>query len=248
MYAVVPKATMRAQVCGRIGGWLVAGVPAVIFTASINLVGAQEQEVANFLNTQPKNAEAIYLGCRTILAAPAYAVSQVQHPTEHGDRIRAALLEIQSKLPIPPHWEEIARRSMLHVQYTDCRSLADHLTASIPKQVDDKRLSIELAGLRQSLWEEDVPSHQLYHLYRDDLRWIPTYLQMADCFAKSMKPRLLNSAIESIRFHVLDTSPADAPTSSSRRLQMLMMPLDPTPIGVCRIFLVSFVVRSHVDK
>ena len=51
-----------------------------------------------------------------------------------------------------PHWEEIARRSMFHLQFTDCRSLSDHLTAQVPRQCEDKRLSIEMAGLRQSLW------------------------------------------------------------------------------------------------
>ena len=49
-----------------------------------------------------------------------------------------------------PHWEEVARRIMLHLQFTDCRSLSDHLTAQVPRRVEDKRLSIEMAGLRQS--------------------------------------------------------------------------------------------------
>eukprot|EP00439_Symbiodinium_sp_Y106_P049535 s5676_g6.t1 len=102
--------------------------------------------------------------------------------------------EIQGKLPMSPHWEEIARRSMLHVQYTDCRSLSNHLTAQVPRQVDD-RPSIELAGLRQALWEDDKSSHQAYHPYGDELRWFPTHLQLADCVTKSMKPTFLNLTI-----------------------------------------------------
>ena len=58
-----------------------------------------------------------------------------------------------------PHWEEVARRSMLHLQFTDCRSLSDHLTAQVPRQVEDKRLSIEMAGLRQSLREDETSIH-----------------------------------------------------------------------------------------
>ena len=62
-----------------------------------------------------------------------------------------------------PHWEEIARRSMFHLQFTDCRSLSDHLTAQVPRQCEDKRLSIEMAGLRQSLWvmKPPPPPHTL---------------------------------------------------------------------------------------
>ena len=109
--------------------------------------------------------------CRATLQCEAYSL---QHAAEHGDRIRAAVLEVQSKLPMSPHWEEVTRRSMLHVQYTDCKSLFDHLTAQVPRQCEDKCLSIEMAGLRQSLWDDEVPSHIAYSPHGDQLRWIPS--------------------------------------------------------------------------
>ena len=98
--------------------------------------------------------------------------------------------EILGKLPVRGQWEEVARQSMLHVQYSDCRSLTDHLLS--PKQVEDKRLSIEFAGLHQTLWEDDIPSREALAPYGDVLKWIATHLQLADCFTKSMKPHLLN--------------------------------------------------------
>ena len=55
--------------------------------------------------------------CRATLQCEAYSQ---QHATEHGDRLRAAVLEILGKLPVRGQWEEVARRSMLHVQYSDC--------------------------------------------------------------------------------------------------------------------------------
>ena len=64
---------------------------------------------------------------------------------------------------------------------TDCRSLSDHLLSPVPKQVEDKRLAIELAGLRQMLWEGDELSHHAFTPNGDVLRWIPTHLQLADC-------------------------------------------------------------------
>ena len=95
------------------------------------------------------------------------------------------MLELLGQLPARGEWEEIARRSLLHVQYTDCRSLSDHLLSSVPKQVEDKRLAIELAGLRQMSWEGVELTRQAFAPYGDILRWIPTHLQLADCFIKS---------------------------------------------------------------
>ena len=70
----------------------------------------------------------------------------------------------------------------LHVQYSDCRNLIDHFLSPTPKQVQDNRLSIELAGLRETLWEDDIPSHAAIAPYGDILRWITTCLLLADCF------------------------------------------------------------------
>ena len=106
--------------------------------------------------------------------------------------------------------KEIAWRSMLHVQYADCRSLFDDFTPQVPRQVEDKRLAIEMAGLRQALWEEETPAHVAYHPHGDELRWIPTHLQLADCLTKSMKPLLLNHTIDSNLAHVKDTPVGEA--------------------------------------
>ena len=144
--------------------------------------------------------------CRATLQCEAYSL---QHATEHGDRIRASVLELLGQLPARGEWEDVARRSLLHVQYTDCRSLSDHLLSSVPKQVEDKRVAIELAGLRQMLWEGDKLSHQAFAPHGDILRWIPTHLQVADCLTKSMKPHLINGVIASNTVVVL----ADVPVA-----------------------------------
>ena len=143
--------------------------------------------------------------CRATLQCEAYSL---QHANEHGDRLRASVLELLGQLPAQGEWEDVARRSLLHVQYTDCRSLSDHLLSSVPKQVEDKRLAIELAGLRRMLWEGDELSHQAFAPFGDVLRWIPTRLQLADCLTKSMKPHLLNGVVASNTVIVL----ADAQT------------------------------------
>ena len=81
--------------------------------------------------------------------------------------LRASVLELLGKLPTRGDWEEITRRTMVHVQYTDCRNLSDHLLSPVPKQVEDKRVAVELAGLRQMLWEGDELSHQAFAPHRD---------------------------------------------------------------------------------
>ena len=87
----------------------------------------------------------------------------LRHATEHGDRLRASVLEILVKLSVRGEWDEIARQGMLQVQHSE--SLTDHLLASIPKQVEDKRLSIDLAGLRSTRWEDDTPGHEAFKPY-----------------------------------------------------------------------------------
>ena len=65
----------------------------------------------------------------------------------------------------------------------------------------------------QSLWEDDTPTHVAYKPHRDQLRWIPTHLQLAHCLTKSMNPPLLvNQTIDSNVAQVRDVPnivPAD---------------------------------------
>ena len=110
-----------------------------------------------------------------------------------------------------PRTGRIARRSMFHLQFTDCRSLSDHLTAQVPRQCEDKRLSIEMAGLRQSLWDDETPTHVAYNPHGDQLRWILTHLQLADCLTKSLKPLLINQTIDSNIVQVRGVPSTSAP-------------------------------------
>ena len=105
---------------------------------------------------------------------------------------------------------------MLHDQYSDCKSLTDHLLSPIPKQVEGKRLSIELAGSRQTLWVDDIPSHETFAPHGDVLGWIATHLHLADCFTQKIKPDFLNEAISSNEFIVTDRASEPPATTESR--------------------------------
>ena len=81
---------------------------------------------------------------------------------------------------------------------TDCKSLYDHLQREgTPKAPTEKRLAIDLAGLRQILMRE--ARHQFIEKFgaeqeptpsmpcRPPIHWVPTELQLADILTKELK-------------------------------------------------------------
>lgn len=92
--------------------------------------------------------------------------------------------------------DDSGRFAPLHC-VTDCRSLYDHLhREGVPKAPAEKRLAIDLAGLRQILMRE--AKHQWHEKYgtvgdptpdkpcRPPLHWMPTHLQLGDILTKEM--------------------------------------------------------------
>ena len=57
-----------------------------------------------------------------------------------------------------------------------------------PDKGGDKRLAIQLQASKKCLWEDDAFTHEVYHPFGDELCWMPTRLQLADCLTQSMKP------------------------------------------------------------
>ena len=83
---------------------------------------------------------------------------------EHGSGLRAALVDAKGQLNIR-RWEETATVSMGHVWFADCESLFSHLVSPSAKQVDNKRLAIDLSSM--------VPSVTF-------LRWIDTSTMLSN--------------------------------------------------------------------
>ena len=138
---------------------------------------------------------------RATLQAESYAL---QSAVEHGDRLRCVLCEMTGMLPSMTEWHDQCQRKMKHVWVSDCMSLVEHLNAEVPKKVQDKRLGIELAALRQSLWTGNGQKSSLEYLpYLAQLWWTETARMLADALTKSMKPclltRILTSGLNSIR-------------------------------------------------
>ena len=80
--------------------------------------------------------------------AEAYALSNA---VEHGLRTRAAIVDMRGQLNIRK-WEETASAAMGHV-WSDCESFFAHLVSPNTKQVDNKRLAIDLSAKKQLIWD-----------------------------------------------------------------------------------------------
>ena len=83
-------------------------------------------------------------------------------------------------------------------------NLVEHLNAEVPKKAQDKRLRIELAALRQSLWSGNGQKSSLeFSPCVDELWWTETARMLADKLTESMKPclltRILTSGLNSLR-------------------------------------------------
>ena len=83
--------------------------------------------------------------CRSTLQAETYALSD---GVEESMRLRAALADAQGVF-LRADWGYHAARFMRNVRMIDCSSLNDHLRNPTFTKCSDKRLSIDLAALRQ---------------------------------------------------------------------------------------------------
>ena len=115
--------------------------------------------------------------CRSTIQAEAYTL---QAGVEDGDVLRAAVTDIFGCLDMK-RWEATSAKFVKQIWMTDCKSL--ELTLSNPKcnKHSDKRLSIEIASLRQELWRKagEKAADPFYDDYKpaddqltDIVRWL----------------------------------------------------------------------------
>ena len=121
--------------------------------------------------------------------AAAYALSNA---VEHGLRTRAAIVDLRGQLNIR-QWEETASAAMGHVWFTDCESLFSHFISPNTKQIDNKRLAIDVSALKQLiLYNRDDCDEEVDGSKGDYPRWIDTSAVLSDCVTKAMTSCRLN--------------------------------------------------------
>ena len=133
------------------------------------------------------NSTTIKRVCRATLQAETYSL---QAGLEAGDRIRALICEMKGGITEANRWGEQSRALIPHLCVSDCRSLVDYVNSSVPAKTQDKRLGIELASIRQSVWNEQ--NERTWNGQGGDkIEWTATATMPADCLTKSMKPTYL---------------------------------------------------------
>ena len=149
-------------------------------------------------------SSAIKRVCRATMQAETYAL---QNGIESGDKLRAVICETQGRLQNLTGWYETIKKYVPHTYLSDCRSLVSHLKTEVPPKIADKRLSIEMAAIRQSLWNEDGTRTAVsFPEGGDRIRWIATATMVADCFTKPMKADFMWKVINT-GVYVVETDP-----------------------------------------
>ena len=126
--------------------------------------------------------------CNSTLMAEAHAMIS---GTDLGDKFRAIINSMRGELDLY-EWENSNNRNpMRHLWLSDCSSLVSHLKNPIETKLENTRLSIDMAALRQRLWA-DHNGEPYEELPEDDkanniIRWIDTSVMIADCLTKRMK-------------------------------------------------------------
>ena len=137
--------------------------------------------------------------CRSTVQAETY---NLQNCVEYGDLVRAAVCDARGSLE-RSRWEASAAGQIHLKWFTDCRSTFDALQRPVQAKMQDKRLGIEVASMRQSLWRrpggdrtDPRTMEQRPTKTTDTVLWIDTAVMPADPLTKSMKSDFLRDIIE----------------------------------------------------
>ena len=89
---------------------------------------------------------------------------------------------------------------MRHLWLTDCESLVCHLKNPKKERMENVRLSIDIQGLKQLLWEKQdgtvLDELEPETVAENAVRWIDTSCMVVDCLTKRMKPDLMLRIME----------------------------------------------------
>ena len=138
---------------------------------------------------------------RSTVQAETYSMSYM---VEEADRFRAGLVHAIFGFN-PKKWEIESSSKMRMIWMTDCKSLHDALLKPVMGKLADKRLGIEMAALRQSIWRVKGEHHGNDHLqdalptdteFTDRIRWIDTQVMAADALTKIMDTSAITSFAE----------------------------------------------------
>ena len=128
--------------------------------------------------------------------------------TEMGDRLRAIMADCKGYITNLRDWEQVAAKSMRHLWLSDCESLVSHLKNPKSERLENVRLSIDIQGLKQMLWEKsdgtNLDELEPEAIAENAVRWIDTSCMIVDCLTKRMKTEVLTKLMKT---GILDLEP-----------------------------------------
>ena len=140
---------------------------------------------------------------------------------EEGFKIRATIADCCNQLDLR-NWEESSRKFMKHLWLTDCKSLQEHLCASTLTKTSDKRLSIDLAALRQLIWEKDgEETEEITVEHPDQIQWIDTSIMLVDALTKDMNANYLRSVMKEGKWSTKPTAESEITKMAKQKWRKL---------------------------
>ena len=118
---------------------------------------------------------------------------------EAGVALRALITELQGKRARHDlEWEENCASTIKHLWMTDCESLHSYVNNPSAAGTEDKRLEIDLQGLREYIWEYPDGSLKDYITedQHDKIRWIDTSTMLCDPLTKAGPKGFANRLID----------------------------------------------------
>ena len=110
------------------------------------------------------------------------------YATEASDNLRAVISSLRNLFERNKNWEYEVASQLPNLWLTDCQSLHDYLVNPIRAGCEDKRLEIDLDGLREDLWEYGDDFGTLKESLEDEQynkpRWIDTSTMICDPLTK----------------------------------------------------------------
>ena len=99
-----------------------------------------------------------------------------------------------------------------------CESLFSHLISPNTKQVDNKRLVIDLSALKQLIWDtRDDCDEEVDGSKCDYLLWIDTSAMLSDCSTKMLTSGQLNETLSTGIFNMRPTEESLAIKAKNRK-------------------------------
>ena len=128
--------------------------------------------------------------CRSTLAAETMSLDAA---VDSGLYIREILAEALIQDYVPCQSGRLPASFIPMAAATDCRSLYDLLVKdSALSTTQEKRLAIDIGGLKETAAEFDEQQEQLADVYK----WVDTHHQMADHLTKQKAPALLRELLD----------------------------------------------------